>query len=434
MRAFFVFLLTIYYAYASLDQTRTRKGNPVSKFVRNFEQAISARSCKVITDIDDTVVSSGGHMFCGIMIGGVDNQYKHGEFYPGVTQFGLELARAKQVLPKLLFHTRNVLNRKQKQGNDYKSTSIEPSKVSVLTARAKELKFAMALKPTSKVCHAFHQRGTAHGLPSWGVGDVQYGSLAEWILSHRRGWRKAKNFGQMVRADERVGDSRKYVFIGDTGDRDEDAAERMAKAFPNKLRAVFLHTVFPVGVDGSAAVSKLRSRSARHTASVSVTSAVKSLPREQRGIVRADRTVNGVPIYYFRTYIGAAVKAYKANLIDLAAVKRVAVQAAADMQQHEKHARERLHTAQQKLLEGKGVRHERRWWAARKAHSVRTATAGAADMEVPSLFKGNRAEAATNPLHRLEANLRSKWVDLCEDARKLDSLLYLVKRPLINFK
>jgi sensor domain CHASE-containing protein len=106
VRAFFVFLLTIHCAYASLAQTRTREAGPVSDFFRNVEQAITARSCKAITDIDHTVVSSGGHTFCGIMIGDFVNQFKHGEFYRGVTQFGLELARAKQVLPKLLFRAR----------------------------------------------------------------------------------------------------------------------------------------------------------------------------------------------------------------------------------------------------------------------------------------------------------------------------------------
>jgi hypothetical protein len=38
----------------------------------------------------------------------------------------------------------------------------------------------------------------------------------------------------------------------------------------------------------------------------------------------SDRFVNGVPFYYFRTYIGAAIKAYKHNILSEAAVKRIA--------------------------------------------------------------------------------------------------------------
>jgi hypothetical protein len=403
--------------------------------MQKIENAVSARSCKVITDIDDTVVSSGGHTFCGIMIGGVDNQYKHGEFYPGVTQFGLELALSKQLLPMLLRSARRALNLKQAVGHEDKSIHAEPSPVSVLTARAKELKFAMALKPTSKVCKAYHHCGTSHGLPDWGVGDVQYGSLAEWVLSHRRGWRKAKNFGQMVRDGERVGDSRKYVFIGDTGDRDEDAAERMATAYPQKLKAVFLHTVYPVAADGSMAASKVRR--AKDVAHVSPGSPMTPLPREQKSVVRADRTVNGVPIYYFRTYVGAAVKAYQANLIDLAAVKRVAVQAAADMRQHEKHARERLITAQSKLQE-KEMRLQRQWWrAARGLRGARGNTASATDDKAHPLtaaapgFEITAVKGLkTNQIPDFEANLRSKWLDLCHDAEKLERLLCFVKRPL----
>jgi hypothetical protein len=249
----------------------------------------------------------------------------------------------------------------------------------------------------------------------------------------------------MAREDERVGDSRKYVFVGDTGDRDEDAAERMAKAFPHKLRAVFLHTVYPVDVDGSAAVPKLRRKPSRQAAPACPVSALTPLPSEQKSVSHADRTINGVPIYYFRTYIGAAVKAYEANLLDLAAVKRVAAQATADMRQHENHARERLNTAQQKQLVGeRGNVPQRRWWAVWKPRSVRTASASGVDVVFhppPSTPATQAAVAVTNwddvaadKRRVLDANLRSKWVDLCEDAKKLHPLLGLVKRPLMNNK
>ena len=51
-----------------------------------------ARSTQVVTDIDDTVKSSGGVTIGGVPLGGVDCSYERGAFYPGVFQFGLELA------------------------------------------------------------------------------------------------------------------------------------------------------------------------------------------------------------------------------------------------------------------------------------------------------------------------------------------------------
>ena len=76
----------------------------------------------------------------------------------------------------------------------------------------------------------------------------------------------------------------RYILIGDTGEKDEEAGERIAEKYPNRLRAVFLHCV-----SGSEDRSKM-----------------PKMP--------SDRVVNGVPVYYFRTYVGAAYKAYTAKL------------------------------------------------------------------------------------------------------------------------
>ena len=48
--------------------------------------------------------------------------------------------------------------------------------VSVLTARAREFKFALALKPTDKICSGFRKAGERNGVKNWGIGDVYYGS------------------------------------------------------------------------------------------------------------------------------------------------------------------------------------------------------------------------------------------------------------------
>ena len=75
---------------------------------------------QVITDIDDTVKSSGGVKFGGIPLGGIDTQYRRGLFYPGVFRFMLELASY--------------------------ATTEAPLSVAVLTARAREFLFALEVR------------------------------------------------------------------------------------------------------------------------------------------------------------------------------------------------------------------------------------------------------------------------------------------------
>lgn len=84
--------------------------------------AKAERLLRVVTDIDDTVKSSGNKRLVGIPLGGIDAQYARGEFYPGVFQFALELAA--HGTPK----------------------GQPPLPVAVLTARAKEFLFALELK------------------------------------------------------------------------------------------------------------------------------------------------------------------------------------------------------------------------------------------------------------------------------------------------
>jgi hypothetical protein len=84
--------------------------------------------------------------------------------------------------------------------------------------------------------------------------------------------------------------------VGDTGERDEEAGERIIAKHGRAVRAVFLH-----------AVSDSRDRSR------------VSLP--------ADRIYKGIPVYYFRTYVGAASKACSGGLISTNALKRVIVEA-----------------------------------------------------------------------------------------------------------
>ena len=236
---------------------------------------------RVITDIDDTVKSSGGKTLLGIPLGGIDKQYRRGEFYPGVFQFILELSRHGAAAAKGL--------------------NVVPERVGVLTARAKEFKFALELKPEGKLCSKFREVGKKNGFRNWGVGSVYYGSAQEWVVNSWKGLRKFENFELMMEdhAQEKNGKRDEYIFVGDTGERDEQAGEFIATKYPKNLRAVFLHVV-SMKTDPAAVV----------------------IPK--------DRYVGKVPIFYFRTYVGAANKACKAGLMEADGLQKVVDQAYID--------------------------------------------------------------------------------------------------------
>ncbi|KAG5179085.1 hypothetical protein JKP88DRAFT_270434 [Tribonema minus] len=226
---------------------------------------------EVVTDIDDTVKSSGNLRLAGLIpLGGIDAQYERGQFYPGVFQFALELAA--HGTPQGLL----------------------PLPVAVLTARAKEFLFALELKTEHPVSIAYRQCGTDNGFDGWGLGPVLYGSVKEWIVWTRKGRRKFKNFKRLMEIDGTHAAARgcatDYIFIGDTGEGDTKAGVKMCETFPRELRAMFMHAV---SCDSEYCITP------------------------------DDYTINGVPVLFFKTYVGAARKAYEAGLMDKAGVQRV---------------------------------------------------------------------------------------------------------------
>jgi hypothetical protein len=228
---------------------------------------------QVVTDIDDTIKSSGGVNIGGIALGGVDTSYERNSFYPGVFQFGLELAS----------HTAKPRD--------------PPNKMAVLTARAEEFKWALEIKQSSKLCTRYRQAGEAQGLEAWGVGEVLYGSVLEWVCQERKGWRKFENF-KILR--EGLKPRTRYVFLGDNGksEKDLEAASRIVDAFPKELQAVFLHAVSG---------------------------------ETQPAPLPEDSDYLGVPVVHYRTYATAAVKAFDRRLLDAAAARRVVEAVEADM-------------------------------------------------------------------------------------------------------
>jgi len=301
-------------------------------------RASAGTRMQVITDIDDTVKSSGGVKLGNIPLGGIDTQYTRGKFYPGVFRFMLALAEHE--LPP----------------------DVAPLRCAVLTARAREFLWALQLTESDPICTAFRNEGGKAGYANrWGIGTVLYGSVQEWILQHRKGWRKFENFkllrqectaallkeraggpvatgpttvspeeaakrsvsgkdggggggelgvgftgaaednGQngrrMTSEREKEDTTLSYIFVGDVGELDREAGELMLIKYPRSMRALFLHVV----------------------------SSEPDPPLPQ------DILINGLPVLHFRTYVQAAVKAVAYDLMSLEGLREVIERAVADL-------------------------------------------------------------------------------------------------------
>ena len=221
---------------------------------------------QVISDVDDTLKSSGGINIAGVALGGVDVQYERGCYYPGVAEFMLQLSLGPS-----------------------SSERSHPAKVAILTARAEEFKAALELKPDNPLAVLFRQTGESAGISDWGFGPVLYGSVAEWIIQDRKGFRKFTNFERLIEQDP-SGDVLNYVYVGDTGELDAEAGETMLREYPHLVKAVFLHVV--------------------------------SGELNQEVVVPPSRVINGRMIIYFRTYVGAAIDAIRLGLMSVDGLRR----------------------------------------------------------------------------------------------------------------
>eukprot|EP00184_Porphyridium_aerugineum_P000343 CAMPEP_0184698356 /NCGR_PEP_ID=MMETSP0313-20130426/5008_1 /TAXON_ID=2792 /ORGANISM="Porphyridium aerugineum, Strain SAG 1380-2" /LENGTH=576 /DNA_ID=CAMNT_0027157285 /DNA_START=204 /DNA_END=1931 /DNA_ORIENTATION=- len=284
----------------AVEQTMAQ--SPPASDTSNYKEII-----QVITDIDDTVKCSGGLRLAGIPLGGIDTRYARGEFYPGVFQFALELATntlvsvhvppptrtrsrnwLRRSIEKVLVHDLAISNMAQQE------EKRAPLPVAVLTARAKEFKFALKIKRHGVLGAMFHDAGQRAGYKDWGIGPVLYGSVAEWVFQWRKGQKKFENFEKLVHAQKRIFENQnvgvKYIYIGDTGEMDAEAGYLMAQAYPDIMKAVFLHVVSE---------------------------------QDETDLSYQDRVLNGIPVLYFRTYAGAARKAYEQGLLSVDGLIRV---------------------------------------------------------------------------------------------------------------
>ncbi|KAF8820694.1 hypothetical protein IE077_002914 [Cardiosporidium cionae] len=229
---------------------------------------------QVIIDIDDTILSSGGVKLFNFNIGGIDQQYKRGELYPGSAQFVFELA-----INKL-------------------RSDEQPLSVAVLTARIPQV----PVRFDSSINQKLISTAERSGIKNWGIDcdrKVMYSTLNEWFFQETKAARKYDNFLTIYRQMSKIHNNMLYIWIGDTGEMDEEVGEMMANTFPENMNAVFLHYV--------------------------------SEKYQPNAKLPLDRAVNGVPFVYFRTYVDAARKACESKLLSELNATRVIVQAIRDL-------------------------------------------------------------------------------------------------------
>ena len=263
---------------------------------------------QVISDVDDTLKSSGGVNIGGIALGGIDVQYARGELYPGVAEFMLQISLGSSALTTGYFSVEHDMDENDNNNsgsliaevaNDL-PVRVPPPKVAILTARAEEFKTALKLKDDSSLAVTFRRTGEAMGIRGWGLGPILYGSVAEWIVQDRKGLRKFTNFEQLLQQDPTGGRIMNYIYVGDTGELDQQAGEAMLREYPTLVKAVFLHCVSD--------------------------SKGGNVP------IPSPKLIHGRPLVFFRTYIGAAVAATRLELMRPVGLSRVVDAACTQLQ------------------------------------------------------------------------------------------------------
>lgn len=272
--------LVVYCAFTGLVQV-----HPSHTFATEPSFNLAHPLTQVVSDIDDTLKSSGGIEVAGIALGGIDVQYTRGTLYPGVAQFFYELS-CYPVTKNKRHHAPSFF--------------LSPPKIAVLTARAEEFKAALEIKDNSKLALKLTN---VDPTSNWGIGPVLYGSVSEWVIQEKKGLRKFNNFERLLRQDP-TGKIMRYVFCGDVGELDEEAGETILREYPEVVLAVFLHVV----------------------------SAEPPSNYPPDGLlIPPSRLINGRPLVHFRTYVGAANSALKFGLLEPDALVRIIKEAESDL-------------------------------------------------------------------------------------------------------
>mmetsp|Transcript_12498 Transcript_12498/g.22700 ORF Transcript_12498/g.22700 Transcript_12498/m.22700 type:complete len:1040 (-) Transcript_12498:169-3288(-) len=220
---------------------------------------------KILSDVDDTLFSSGGRFPAGI-----DRKYKHHCLYPGVLSFykELDLGMADSQTGIWPAHWRGNLAFLSARPHVYKDWS-----------QAKSYKLFESLKAS----HNLHTTPTLLAGELFSSFQMFRGDFGPMALKK---YQNMKEYAMLF-------PEYTFVFIGDNGQGDVTAAEMMCERFPHRVEAVFIHKV-----------QKLR---------LTPGYTEESLKKWER-----------LGIVFFQTYIGACLMACKKGLVSIRGLRSVA--------------------------------------------------------------------------------------------------------------
>jgi hypothetical protein len=224
---------------------------------------------KVLSDVDDTLYSSGGRYPAGL-----DTRYPRHTLYPGVLPFYRELDMGT-VGP-----------------DDW--TDDRVGNLVFLSARPHVYKDVSEKKSYAKFA-ALHEKMGMHTLPTMLAGNLKSGRAFMWQGDlEPMALKKFENFSEFYQLYPEF----KHVFVGDNGQGDVRAAELIVEKFgPDALEAGFFQRVQPM--------EKMFNYHSK-----------EDLEHWQK-----------MNIIFFDTYVGAAVEAFRMKKIRLGGLQKICIDA-----------------------------------------------------------------------------------------------------------
>jgi hypothetical protein len=181
------------------------------KSAHQTAESVNKRPVKILSDIDDTFICSGG------TFGNVDTRYPKDVIYPGVNAFYRELDLGP--------YAQNGDWPKDRFGN-----------LAFVTARPHVDAAEMSTYEKFSICYS---SGHLYTFPTLLCGNFKGLTGAPFGNFKEMSRKKFKNFQQYLVLYPEYD----FVFIGDNGQGDALTAATMLKEYPDRVKAVFIHQV-----------------------------------------------------------------------------------------------------------------------------------------------------------------------------------------------
>ena len=247
---------------------------------------------KILSDVDDTLFSSGGKYPAGL-----DARFPPYQVYPGVLEFYKELDLG-------------VDNPCSASGY---WNPADLGNLVFLSARPHVYK-DKSERASLAVFEKIRKNDGMYQVPALLAGSIESGAQMLFSGNYKpMAQMKFKNFDEYAQL---YSPEHQFCFIGDNGQGDVLAAEMISEKYKNKVEAVFIHQIQPLSNTPGFEKYFSNPKDPNISPENSLTILKKSLSEQH--------------IYFFGTYIGAALQAYRLGMIHINGLRRVAMAARRD--------------------------------------------------------------------------------------------------------